>query len=89
MLRQNKDYTAALAALRNMSSVWGSSHMQLAAIFVGLGRQKEAEEAMRTFLQRSPHHTVSRERTAEERKFAQSNDLDHWLGLIKQAGLPA
>lgn len=87
-LRNNCEYDKALAVFRNMSSIPGSNHMQLGAIYVGLGRQAEAEAAMQEFLKRSPHHTVSRERFFEEQKFVKPADLHRWLDLIRQAGLP-
>lgn len=87
-LRQNREYDAALEMFQKMASVPGSNDMQHAAILVGAGRQDEAEEAMRKFRGKFPHHTVARERAIEQRKFVHADELNLWLDLIRQAGLP-
>lgn len=87
-LRQNREYDAALEMFQKMASVPGSNDMQHAAILVGGGRQHQAEEAMRKFRKKFPHHTVARERAIEQRKFVHTDELNLWLDLIRQAGLP-
>ena len=87
-LWHNGDCEEAMSSMERVAKIPSSVYRRLAAIQVCLGRQAEAEATIAKLLEKRPGHTVTKEREAEQGKYANPADLERWLDALRKAGLP-
>lgn len=78
----------ALRTYRRMANPSNLTRRTLAAIYVCLGRQAEAEATIAEFLEREPDYTIAVVRTYMEREFKKTAAVEHWMEDLRIAGLP-
>jgi hypothetical protein len=60
----------------------------LAAIYVCLGRQEEAEATIAKFLEDEPDHSIAKLREQYRHRYKDPTGLERWIDDLRTAGLP-
>ncbi len=72
----------------SMAKIPNSANKMLAQIYVCLGRQQEAEDAITALLEKEPEYSVAKFRLGAQDKFEDPSDLERAIDALRQAGLP-
>jgi TolB-like protein/Tfp pilus assembly protein PilF len=78
----------ALRTYRRMANPSNLARRTLAAIYVCLGRQAEAEATIVEFLEREPDYTIAIVRTYMEREYKKTAAVERWMEDLRIARLP-
>ena len=78
----------ALATMLEMSRMPNLALRSLAIIYVCLGRQKEAENAIADLLKEEPDYSIAKVRLNFKGKYKNPGELERWIDGLRTAGLP-
>ena len=79
---------AALTSMQSMAKMPGAANRTLAAIYICLGRQDEAEAAMAKALAGQPDITLAKMRVKTLKKYSDPAQAKRWLDAMMAAGMP-
>ncbi len=85
---QNNACDKGLSAMQSMSTPPKSSFRALAALYVCLGRDDDAKNALATYLESRPEHTIVKEKAAIPADWQPEGTATRWLDALQKAGLP-
>jgi adenylate cyclase len=78
-------YDEALAALKQNNKPWFSTHRNLAAVYVRLGRLEEARAEVSKLLEKNPHYTL---KSLNHRPYKDETRRQRLTNDLRKAGVP-